>query len=86
MCEISKCWNKLQVTLMKKNYPNLSENSSDFRNNVGRLFFEKPCMIPTFLKIFRLCISDKVKGDVMRNLRGIFLYEDDDTNRFSYLH
>ena len=28
---------------MKNNYSNLFENSSDFRNNMGWLFFETPC-------------------------------------------
>ena len=29
---------------MKNNYSNLFEKSSDFGNNMGRLFFETPCV------------------------------------------
>ena len=31
-------------------------------------------------------ISKEVKSDIMRNLRGTFLYEDECTARFSYQH
>ena len=31
--------NKLQFTIIKSNYSNLFENSSDFGNNMGQLFF-----------------------------------------------
>ena len=58
MYEISKCWEWIAVYNYGKDYSNLYQNSSDFGNNIGRLFFETPGSY-WFLKYVELLESQK---------------------------
>ena len=59
--------NEFQFTIMKKKYSNLFENSSDFGNNMGRLFFWNTRCIR---KIENKKKNKEIKNKIRRRRKG----------------